>query len=236
MIKVNDLYKRFGRTRVLNGINLECESSQCVALIGPNACGKTTLIKSILGMVIPDSGTISFNGTEIGNSYAYRQQIGYMPQIGHYPENMSVEQIIEIIKEIRGYSVKYDDELLEEFRLKQHFNKRMCTLSGGTTQKVSAVLAFLFNPPVLVLDEPTAGLDPLSAEILKEKIHRENQNGKLILVTSHLLNELDELITEVVFMLEGRIKFHKGINNLKTETATDKVSKAIAIILKQTNG
>ena len=89
----------------------------------------------------------------------------------------------------------------------------MRTLSGGTTQKVSACLAFLFNSDVLILDEPTAGLDPVSSEILKEKIIKEKNKGKLIFITSHVLSELDDLITEVIYMQEGNMKFQKPFDN-----------------------
>jgi Cu-processing system ATP-binding protein len=112
------------------------------------------------------------------------------------------------------------------------FNKKMNTLSGGTTQKVSAVLAFLFNPDVLILDEPTAGLDPIASEILKDKIIAEKQKGKLILITSHLLSELDDLITRLVFMQDGNVLFNKSIEQLKLETGEEKISKAITNILK----
>ena len=88
------------------------------------------------------------------------------------------------------------------------FDKQMRTLSGGTTQKSECVLAFLFNPEVLILDEPTAGLDPLASEILKEKSLKKKK-GKLIFITSHLLSELDDLITEIIFMQEGEVHFHK---------------------------
>lgn len=114
------------------------------------------------------------------------------------------------------------------------FDKKMRTLSGGTTQKVSATIAFLFNPNILILDEPTAGLDPLASETLKEKIIAEKQKGKLILITSHLLSELDELISHVVFMNEGQVKFHKTIEDLKNTTGEQKISKAIANVLKST--
>ncbi|MBL7930283.1 MAG: ABC transporter ATP-binding protein, partial [Bacteroidia bacterium] len=170
MIQVNNIIKDFGKLRVLNNVNLSCNKGECIALIGPNGCGKTTLIKSILGMVIPTSGEITFNGKNIRNDFSYRNQIGYMPQIGRYPDNMKVGQIIEMIRNIRNSNVTADEDLLKEFKLETIFNKRMRTLSGGTTQKVSATLAFLFNPDVLILDEPTAGLDPLASEILKEKI------------------------------------------------------------------
>ena len=156
-----------------------------------------------------------------------------MPQIGRYPDNMTIGQIIDMIKKIRNSNHDLDEDLLNAFELEKMFDKQMRTLSGGTTQKVSAVLAFLFNPEVLILDEPTAGLDPLASEILKEKIIKEKEKGKLIFITSHLLSELDDLITEIIFMQEGEVHFHKKVDDLKAETNETKISKAIASILKQ---
>ena len=232
MIEIKELQKKFGKFEVLKNINLSCKKGECIALIGPNGCGKTTLIKSVLGMVIPDSGTIHFNGNSVLGEYLYREKIGYMPQIGRYPDNMTIGQIIEMIKKIRNSADDLDEDLLHAFELEKMFDKQMRTLSGGTTQKVSAVLAFLFNPDVLILDEPTAGLDPLAAEVLKEKIIKEKEKGKLILITSHLLSELDDLITEIIFMQEGKVHFHQKVEELKETTGEEKISKAIAKILK----
>jgi Cu-processing system ATP-binding protein len=107
----------------------------------------------------------------------------------------------------------------------------MRTLSGGTRQKVSASLAFLFDPEVLILDEPTAGLDPVASEILKEKIIKEKQKGKLVLITSHVLSELDDLVTQVVYMQDGKLRFHKSIEALQQETGEEKLNKAIASVM-----
>lgn len=235
MIEIDNLSKNFGKLKVLNKVNLSCKKGECIALIGPNGCGKTTLIKSILGMVIPSEGTIKFMEEYVSKNHEYRKHIGYMPQIGRYPDNMTIGQILEMIKEIRRSDVQLDEDLLHQFKLKDLFNKRMSTLSGGTTQKVSATLAFLFNPDVLILDEPTAGLDPLASEILKEKIILEKQKGKLVLITSHLLSELDDLITQIIFMQDGVVQFHKTIEDLKSSTGEEKISKAIANILKGRN-
>ena len=232
MIEINNLHKNFGKLEVLNNVNLSFNKGECIALIGPNGCGKTTLIKSILGMVIPTEGTIKVKGELVSQNYQYRKQIGYMPQIGRYPDNMTIGQIIDMIKDIRKSDQLLDEELLHQYLSNDMFDKRMRTLSGGTTQKVSATLAFLFNPDILILDEPTAGLDPIASEILKEKIIAEKQKGKLILITSHLLSELDELITHVVFMQEGHVKFHKTISDLKETTGEEKISKAIANVLR----
>ncbi len=234
MIIANNVTKKFGRLHALNNISVTCNKGECIALIGPNGSGKTTFIKSILGMVVPDSGFITFNGKNIVHDWLYRQYIGYMPQIGRYPENMTIGQVFKMMKDIRKSKEKNnraDEELAVAFGLDQLLHKRMRTLSGGTRQKVSASLAFLFNPDVLILDEPTAGLDPLASEILKEKIIREKSKGKLVLVTSHVLSELDDLITQVIYMQDGDLMFHKPLNDLQKDTGEQKLSKAIAAIM-----
>lgn len=232
MIEIQNLSKRFGKLQVLNNVSLKLNKGECVALIGPNGCGKTTLIKSILGMVVPDSGTILFNQKPINKDVTYRNYIGYMPQIGRYPENMSIGQVIHMIKDIRKSSTAEDNELMHTYQLESLSDKKMRTLSGGTTQKVSATIAFMFNPDVLILDEPTAGLDPIAAELLKEKIIKEKEKGKLIIITSHLLSELDDLVTHLIFMQEGQVRFHKDTHKIKAETGQTTLSKAITHILK----
>lgn len=232
MIVVQNITKQFGKLKALDDVSVQCNSGECVLLIGPNGSGKTTLIKSILGMVIPKSGTIFFNKKDIATDWTYRAKIGYMPQIGRYPDNMTIGHVLEMMKDIRGNQLdKLDEDLIDAFKLKGLLNKRMRTLSGGTTQKVSAALAFLFNPDVLILDEPTAGLDPIATEILKEKIHLEKQKGKLIMITSHVLSDLDDLVTEVIYMQEGKLGFHRSMQELRKETGEEKLSKAIAHIM-----
>lgn len=233
MITVNNITKTFGKMRALDGVSVSFSPGKGYALIGPNGSGKTTLIKSILGLVIPTSGEILFDGKSVKNDWKYRENIGYMPQIGRYPENMQIGEVIDMMKNIRPGVNEFDEELIDLFKLEKLFNKRMHTLSGGTRQKVSAALAFLFNPPVLILDEPTAGLDPVSAEILKEKIHKEKIKGKLVLITSHILSDLDELTTEIVYLFDGKIQYNNSIEALKEETSEPRLSKAIATFISQ---
>lgn len=234
MIKVEQLYKKFGRLVVLDRVNLHIERQTCVALLGPNASGKTTLIKSILGLVIPTEGNISVLGQETSGHWNYRKHIGYMPQIGHYPQNMSIRQLFGMITDIRNKPLEQCDvDLMKSFKVEEIYSKRLGTLSGGTRQKVSACLAFLFNPDILLLDEPTAGLDPVSCEMVKEKIQASSKQGKLIIITSHILSDLDEMTNEVIFMQEGKIRFRRSLDYLRNETQEQKLSKALVRYLER---
>jgi Cu-processing system ATP-binding protein len=233
MISIKEVSKTFGKLTVLDNVCIELSKGKSYALVGPNGSGKTTLIKCILGMVIPSSGEISIDSVSIENDWRYREKIGYMPQVGHYPQSMTIGQIIDMMKNIRKNATELDEDLIEKFKLYKIYDKRMHTLSGGTRQKVSAALAFLFNPPVLILDEPTAGLDPVSVEVLKEKILEERQNGKLIIVSSHILSDLDELTTELLYLFDGRIHFNNTIASLKEETSEPKLGKAVATMISQ---
>jgi len=233
MISIQKVNKNFGKLSALKNVELDLAMGRSYALVGPNGSGKTTLIKSILGLVIPSSGEIIFDNKSIAKDWKYREQIGYMPQIGRYPENMTIGQLIDMMKNIRKNPSEVDDSLIDQFKLYKFYDKRMHTLSGGTRQKVSAALAFLFNPAVLILDEPTAGLDPISVELLKEKILEEKAKGKLLIISSHILSDLDELTTEMVYIYEGKVHYNNSIESLKQETQEKKLGKAIATMIGQ---
>ncbi len=233
MIRIENIKKQFKKLLALDNVSASFEEGEVIALIGPNGSGKTTLIKSILGMVKPNSGKIYVNQALIGDSPQYRNQIGYMPQIGRYPDNVKVGQLFTMLQHIRKLKEKeLDKELITAFNLAAIFEKPMRTLSGGTRQKVSAAIAFLFNPAILILDEPTAGLDPLSSEIVKDKILREKEKNKLILITSHILSDLEELATRIMYLQDGKLIFMKTLESLQKETGEPKLSKAIASVMK----
>lgn len=233
MISIAHLTKSFGKFKALDNITLNFEKGTTISLLGPNGSGKTTLIKSILGLVIPERGSIIINNDEINAHWGYRSQIGYMPQIGRYPENMTVRQVFNMVKEIRKDCTQYDTELMDGFGIHAIENKTMRSLSGGTRQKVSACLAFLFCPDIYILDEPTAGLDPVSSELLKEKIRRERVKGKLFLITSHVLSDLDDITTHIVYLQDGKLMFYSEVEELKRSTGEEKLNKVIATIMQQ---
>lgn len=229
MIVVENLYKKFGKNVVLSGLDLNIEKGGIFAILGPNGSGKTTLIKCILGMVVPNKGLISIGGTSIKKKWKYRQEIEYMPQIANFPGNLKVKELIRMIKDLRQRPSE-EENLIETFKLKPFLDKKLSTLSGGTKQKVNIVLAFMFDCPLLILDEPTTGLDPASLIRLKELIQKEKANGKTILITSHIMQFVAEVADSIVYLLEGEIYFKGSIEELKAKTQQTDLEHAIAAI------
>ena len=229
MIQVENLYKKFAKNEVLKGLDLHIEKGGIFAILGPNGSGKTTLIKSILGMVIPNKGSIIVSGVSIKKNWKYRQEIDYLPQIANFPGNLKVKELIRMIKDLRQMPSE-EEKLIELFQLEPFLGKKLSTLSGGTKQKVNLVLAFMFDCPLLILDEPTTGLDPASLISLKELIQKEKANGKTILITSHIMQFVAEVADEIIYLLEGKIYFKGSIEELKTKTNQTDLEHAIAAI------
>jgi Cu-processing system ATP-binding protein len=234
MIEIKGIRKSFGKLEVLKGFDFSLSQGKITAVLGPNGSGKTTLIKSILGLVLPSSGEILVNGKVITNDCMYRSEIGYLPQIARFPENLKVFEIFKLIEEVRNEKGNYN-ELIDQFDLKDFWNKKLRQLSGGTRQKVNIVLTFMFNCPLYILDEPTAGLDPIALIRLKELIIREKEEGTTFLVTTHIMSLVEELADELIFLLEGKIYFKGTFAQMLNAEKEENLEKAIANILEKEN-
>ena len=231
-VRITDLHKSFGDLSVLSGVDLTLDGQQTTAIVGPNGAGKTTLIKSILGLVRPDSGSIEVLGADAESSVAYRKHIGYMPQHPHFPENLTGHQMMAMLRSLRGPAHDEHATLLRSLRLDGEMDKPFRVLSGGTRQKIAAVLAFLFHPPILILDEPTAGLDPVSSAAVKDHIRQRGDEGACTILTSHVLADLEELADRIVFLLDGRIRFDGKLEDLRSATGQDRLERAIASLIE----
>ena len=234
MVDIQNLQKKFNKNVVLSGVDLRINEGGIIAVLGPNGSGKTTLIKSILGMVIPDKGKIQVLGKNIKNHSSYRKKIDYLPQIANFPNNLKVSELIRMIKDLRR-DIANDKALISLFKLEPFLNKKLGNLSGGTKQKVNIVLTFMFDSPLIILDEPTTGLDPISLLRLKQLIQDEKSKGKTILITSHIMSFVEEVSDEIVFLLEGEIYFQGSIKELKTKTDQPDFEHAIASILTESH-
>ncbi len=231
MVEVRGLQKRFGRLHVLDGIDLTVTRNRVTAVVGPNAAGKTTLIKTILGLTRADAGAVLVDGRDIRGDDSYRSRIGYMPQIARFPDNLSATDLFDMLKDLRGVTACVDDRLIEAFGLSAEIAKPLRTLSGGTRQKVNAVMAFLFAPDLLILDEPTAGLDPVASGVLKARIAEDRECGTTFILTSHIMSELEELADDVVFLHDGKVEFAGPVDEIKSLTRQTNLERAIAAMM-----
>jgi len=233
MIEIAHLHKRFGKFAALQDISLSIMCGKVTGIIGPNGSGKTTLIKSILGLVHPTSGTLSVNGFLLNGDAAYRRWIGYMPQLARFPQDLKGWEILKMIKRLRGEQPSLEKELIELFQLRPELDKRMRALSGGNRQKLSIVISCMYDPDLLIFDEPTAGLDPVSATRLKDFIQSLKQKGKTVIMASHIMSDIEELADDVILLLDGRIRFTGSIRDLKLRTGQPFLERAIVEILEE---
>ncbi|HWE41952.1 MAG TPA: ABC transporter ATP-binding protein [Gemmatimonadaceae bacterium] len=235
MISITGLCKRYGAHEVLRGLDLEVAPGRVTAIVGPNGTGKTTLIKAILGLVRPDAGTIRVDGNVVGEDCGYRARIGYMPQIPRFPQNLTGAELLAMLRDMRAGSgaagQAIDDDLVGRFQLASQLGKPVRTLSGGTQQKLNAVMAFLFAPSLLILDEPTAGLDPASSAVFKDRILAERDAGRTFVLSSHFMNELEELADDVVFLLEGKVQYRGAVEELMRSTRQANLGRAISWLM-----
>ncbi len=237
MIQINHLCKSFRSLHVLQDLTATLPSGSVTAVIGPNGSGKTTLMKCIVGLVQPDSGAITVDGVSTINNPMSRTTIGYMSQVVHYPENLTPRDLINMVRGVRPKGiVDIAEELINDVQLNGHLDKPMRALSGGTRQKVGTVLAFMFLPTTLLLDEPTAGLDPVVTERLKERIISVRDSGTTVLITSHVLSEIQELASRIIYLHEGQPIFDGTVDELLARTGHDVLSRAVASIMSQNGG
>lgn len=230
MIQVRQLLKQYPRrdTAALRHIDLDISSGRVTAIVGPNGAGKSTLMRILLGLTRPDAGTVTIDGRSPIADRTCRERIGYMPQIARFPERQSARDVLALLGTLRGGDVTAASWFINEFGLRPSLDKPLGTLSGGTRQRVNAMLALAFKPEVLLLDEPTAGLDPSASATLKDCILSERADGRTILVTSHVMSDLEELADDIVLLVEGTVRFTGTVRQLVESTSQRNLERALA--------
>ncbi len=231
MIIIDGVQKRFGRRMVLDSLSAHLGRGRVTALIGPNGAGKTTLLKLLLGLARSDAGTIRVDGHLLDGSPEYRRAIGYMPQIARFPAHLTGRELLQTLAALRPDAPHPDLSLGEVLGVIAEMERPLGTLSGGTRQKINAVLAFAFRPATLILDEPTAGLDPLASRIFKDHILEARKSGCTVLITSHVIPELEELSDDILFLSEGKAQWEGPVRDLLLRTGQDSLERAVAHLL-----
>lgn len=241
MVEIINIEKSFGKLTVLKGVSVTIPKGKVIAILGPNGSGKSTLMKCILGLVLPDKGDILIAGENIRDNWKYRNNIGYLPQIARFPENLTVNELFQMIQDLRksqnsnNQAEENCSNLVSLFHIEKFLNKPLRSLSGGTRQKVNVILSLMFNPDLFIFDEPTVGLDPISCVHYKETVLKEKKNGKTILITTHILNEVEEMADEIIFLMEGKIYYKGSPFELKQQQEAETLERAIAKLLESHN-
>ena len=206
MIELKGLTKRYGELTVLDDVSLTVADGEAVALWGPNGAGKTTIVRSILGLISYE-GTVEVDGIDARRRpKAARHLIGHVPQELSFYDDLSLIDTLDFVANLRGIPLERADENLELVQLGEHRHKRVRELSGGMKQRLGIAAALLGDPPVLLLDEPTASLDVTSRERMVEVIEGLRTPQRSIVLTSHDLGEVGMLVDRVIALSDGRIQ------------------------------
>lgn len=227
MIKIQSLSKSYKAHRVIEDLNLNIKKGVVTGIAGPNACGKTTLIKCILGLVLPTSGALWIDGELADFHGAFRRKIGYMPQAPQYPGNLCLSELLDMLENLRGEKAPFRQDLISYFNLGKILKQPLDQLSGGTKQKVASVIAFMFEVPLIILDEPTVGLDPVASIQFKDLVLKRSQAGVTIVLVSHIMSEVQAMATEMAFMNEGKVVFAGGLKDLLAQSQTAHLEVAV---------
>jgi ABC-type multidrug transport system ATPase subunit len=206
VISIKQLSKQFGSIKALRELDLSTRPGEVLALLGPNGAGKSTTIKSIVGLVHPDAGTITIDGIDVAREpRRARALIGYLPQRVHFYENLSPREVLAFFAKLRKTTPSQIDPLLRKVGLFDVADRRTAGFSGGMLQRLGLAVALLGDPKLLVLDEPTAGLDPEGSRLFKEIIRERQAAGSTILLSSHLLGEVESISDRIAVCNQGRI-------------------------------
>jgi len=230
MIETEKLNKRYRRHQVLRDVSMSVPTGGLTILVGHNGCGKTTLMKCLLGLAHPDSGRILIGGREETDA-AQRARIGYMPQKARYPDNLTGREWLQLVTSVRGSEGQDAGRLIDLFDLTADLDKSLGTLSGGTSQKLSAVVALMYRPDFLLMDEPTAGLDPVSRLVLKDLIRESRDRGCTVLITSHVISEMNDVCDHLIWMADGRIRYAGNVAEVRDVTGELQLERALALLM-----
>src|SRR5207249_4407239 len=205
-LEVRDLRVSYGPTRAVDGVSLEVRAGEIFGLLGPNGAGKTSTLSAIEGLLRPDSGSIRIGDVDAAaNPTAAKARMGVQLQSTSFQSNLTVREIVRLYAGLYGVPLSRAeiDDLLADIHLEEEVSKRFSQLSGGQQKRVSLLIATIHNPPLVLLDEPTAGLDPQARRQLWDRIERLRDTGRSILLTTHSMEEAQAVCQRVAIIDRG---------------------------------
>ncbi len=216
MIRVENLTKQFGAITAVDRVSFEVKEGEVFAFLGPNGSGKTTTMKSIVGLNVPTAGKILVGGLDVQRfPREARRLVSYLPQRVVFPESQTAREVLSFHARLRRVPDARAEQLLAESRFNGFSRKPVGEFSGGMIQRLGLAVASLADAPVLLLDEPTANLDPHGVKRFREFILHQKENGKTILFSTHLLPEAEQLADRVGIFVGGKLVSEESIPNLR---------------------
>ncbi|MDO5062011.1 MAG: ABC transporter ATP-binding protein [Peptostreptococcaceae bacterium] len=214
ILECKSLSKVYGREPALNSVDLSIEKGRIVGLLGPNGSGKTTLIKLANGLIVPTSGEILIDG--MTPSVETKKKISYLPDRNYLDNDQSVESIIKLFKDFyEDFREEKAQQMLDSLHIDPR--KRMKTLSKGTKEKVQLILVMSRKADLYLLDEPIAGVDPAARDYIMDTIIRNYDENSTILISTHLISDIEKVLDEAIFINQGNITLHKSIDEIREE-------------------
>jgi ABC-2 type transport system ATP-binding protein len=213
ILEFKDVKKSYGKKNVICGLNFSISNNEIIALLGVNGAGKTTTIKLMLGQEIPTSGSIKLFGKNPQDPKS-RISVGATPQNVEFPDGIKAIEILEFVHAHYPNPLPIP-EMVEKFGLTPFLNFKASKISGGQKRRLALALAFIGNPNIVFLDEPTTGLDVESRKILLQAIKDYSKKGKTIFLTTHYLEEIEQIATRIIFLQDGQIKADGSVNEIK---------------------
>ncbi|AWR96352.1 ATP-binding cassette domain-containing protein [Acidianus sulfidivorans JP7] len=233
MILIENLTKNFDKKQVLKGISFQVDDKSITGFIGPNGAGKTTTIKIISGLLRKTSGKVEVFGEEPWNNPKIYEKMSIIFTTLTYPQENTVEEYLKDFGRIYNKDVR---DFIEEFKLTPHLKKKLSQLSSGLMQRVQLISALIKEPELIIADEPTANLDPNARLEFYEQVKKLNKRGVTFFISSHILSELEKIVTHVVFINDGKISFYGRINealeskNNEIYILVDKPEEALKVL------
>ncbi|BDC17952.1 ABC transporter ATP-binding protein [Acidianus sp. HS-5] len=220
MIFIENLTKIFDGKEVLRGVSFEVKKGSITGFIGPNGAGKTTTIKIIAGLIRKSGGIIEVFGEDPWDNPKVHEKMAIIFTNLVYPQENTVEEYLKDLGKIYGTDVR---EFIEEFNLTDHLKKKLSQLSSGLAQRVQLVASLIKDPELIIADEPTANLDPPARMEFYEEVRKLNKHGVTFFISSHILSELEKVISDVVFINNGRVTFQGKVENALKEAEEEEI-------------
>jgi ABC-2 type transport system ATP-binding protein len=218
-VEVNHILKAYGNRAAVNDVSFDVDQGEIFGLIGPNGAGKTTTIRMMMDIIKPDSGEIKVMGERL--TEASKNKIGYLPEERGLYKKMSVIDSILYFASLKGIdnqlARKRGEALLKRADLLSHQNKRIEELSRGMGQIVQLIITIIHEPDLIILDEPFSGLDPVNTQLLKDMIRDLKNKGKTIIMSTHLMNDIEELCDRLLMINKGRAVLYGGVAEVKSK-------------------